>query len=264
MVEGVRDFVKKGRIRVVSLHNYCPIPPNLKRCQALPDCYSMASLDEGERKKALKYTKNSIATAKSLDAQAVVLHCGRVEVPDRTRDLISLCRKGQRNNRQYRLLNERAVRERRERAPEFLRAALKSLKELESYAQKKGIKLGIETRFYYREIPSFEETGLILEVFQNSNIFYWHDTGHAQLMQDLGFSRHRDYLDAYAGRMLGIHLHGIADYQDHLAPGKGELDFRFLKPYLKQGILKVIEAHSSATPEDLKKSRLFLEKIFNV
>jgi len=263
MVEGVRDFVERGGIRVRSLHNYCPIPQGLTRREALPDCYSLASYNERERKKALKYTKNTIDTARKLGARAVVLHCGKVEIPDRTRDLISLCRKGQRNSRKFHLLKERAVREREEQASGFVRVALKSLEELNQYARKNGVKLGIETRFYYREIPSFAEIGLILEAFKHSNIFYWHDTGHAQLMQELGFARHRDYLDAYADRMLGIHLHDIADCQDHLAPGKGKLDFRFIKPYLKKNTLKVIEAHSSAAPQDLKKSRLFLENMFD-
>ncbi len=263
MVAGVGNFVQRGEIGVASLHNYCPIPRGLMRSKALPDCYSMSSLREEERQQALKYSKNTIDTAKELGAKAVVLHCGRVEIPDRTRDLINLCRRGHRNCGRYRFLKELAVGERKKYAALFVRAALKSLSELESYARKSGVKLGIETRFYYREIPSFEETGLILKALRDSSIFYWHDTGHAQLMQELGFGRQRDYLDAYAGSMVGVHLHDIRNCRDHLAPGTGEVDFNSLKPYLKKNTLKVIEAHSSATPEDLKESSVLLEKIFD-
>jgi len=264
MVEEVRGFVNRGEIKVSSLHNYCPIPRGLKRVEALPDYYSLSSLKESQRQQALKHTKNTVDTARRLGAEAVVLHCGRVEVADRTRDLIHLSRKGQRYSPEYRLLKERAIRERKKIAAGFFGAALKSLKELNQYASVRGIKLGIETRFYYREIPTFEEIGLILKAFSDSNIFYWHDTGHAQLMQDLGFIKHRDYLDAYAKKMLGIHLHDIKDYRDHLAPGKGKLDFNFLKPYLKKSTLKIIEAHSSASPKDLIKSSLFLKNLFDV
>jgi len=264
MVKEIGGFVEKGQVRVASLHNYCPIPAGLSRARALPDCYSMSSADSAEREKALKYTKATIDAARRLGAETVVLHCGRVEIPDRTRDLISLCRRNRRNSPAYRFLKKRAIEERKESAEVFLKAALKSLEELERYARKGKIKLGIETRFYYREIPSFEETGFILRLFQDSNIFYWHDCGHAQLMQELGFvAGHRDYLEAYGRRLLGIHLHDIAGCQDHLAPGRGILNFSSFKPYLKKDTLKVIEAHAGAGPEDLKKSVLLLERILD-
>lgn len=260
MVRDIGGFVERGEVKVGSLHNYCPIPKGLTRTKALPDCYSMSSLDTAERAKAIKYSKDTIDAAKRLGAEAVVLHCGRVETPDRTRDLINLCRRNRRNSPVYRFLKKRAIEERGKTAESFLNATLESLKELDRYAGKRKIKLGIETRFYYREIPSFQETGRILRFFKDANIFYWHDTGHAELMQELGFASHGDYLDSYGKRMLGIHIHDIAGCRDHLAPGAGTLDFKSLGPYLRKNTLKVIEAHASAGPEDLKKSILLLEK----
>ena len=42
MVRDIAGLVKNKEIRVISLHNFCPIPDGIKRCAALPDYYSMS------------------------------------------------------------------------------------------------------------------------------------------------------------------------------------------------------------------------------
>ncbi|MBM3250202.1 MAG: sugar phosphate isomerase/epimerase [Candidatus Omnitrophica bacterium] len=262
MVEGIRKARKRAGLQIISLHNYCPIPDGFSRKDALPDCYSLASLDEDERRLALNYARRTIDTAASLGAGAVVLHCGRVEIPDKTRSLAGLYENGAGGTKAFLDLRDAHIKERKETAAPFLKNALKSLEELNRHAAGPGVRLGVETRFYYREIPSFEEIGIILKELANSQVFYWHDTGHAQLMENLGFSGHKDFLDLYAGQMLGIHLHDILGANDHRAPLKGELDFAQLKPYVKKDTLKVMEPHHPATPDEIRSGKEYLEEIF--
>jgi sugar phosphate isomerase/epimerase len=263
LVDGIAKEARRLGINIQSLHNYCPIPDGFACEQALPDCYSLASLDKEERSLAVKYTKITVDTAERLGAKAVVLHCGRVQVPDSTRRLIDLYNQGLKGQADFTRLKEEMIRQRNSRAQDFFEQALNSLDELNTYAETKSVYLGVETRFYHCEIPDIFEIGIILKKFPNSRIRYWHDTGHAQLMENLGFARHKDFLELYGDSLIGVHLHDILGCRDHLAPLKGNLDFGLLKPYLKKDTLKVIEAHYPATAEDLIKSRDFISRIYD-
>ena len=262
LLESIVQESRRLGISIQSLHNYCPIPDGLTAKQALPDCYSLAALDDQERFLAVKYSKATIDTASRLKAKVVVLHCGRVQIPDLTRQLINLYNQGLKDQTDFLKLKEEMIHQRNIHAPAFFQQALNSLGELNAYAETKGVLLGVETRFYHCEIPNIFEIGVILKKFHNSQIYYWHDTGHAQLMENLGFAKHKDFLDLYGQSLIGVHLHDILGCQDHLAPLDGEMDFALLKPYLTKDTLKVIEAHSPAIAEDLIKSRDYLSKIY--
>ncbi|MCM8779987.1 MAG: sugar phosphate isomerase/epimerase, partial [Candidatus Omnitrophica bacterium] len=206
-LEEILGFVKQGEIKVSSVHNFCPIPEGLAKEIALPDYYNLASFDETERQKAVFFTKKTIDTAKGFAAEAVVLHCGRNEIYDSTRKLIVLYQKGLKDSAQFQEAKIEMRKARKKVAQKHFAQALKSLKELANYAKDNNIALGIENRFYWREIPSLDEVGIILEKFKKYPVYYWHDTGHARIFEDLGFVRQNAYLDLYYSKMLGRHLH---------------------------------------------------------
>jgi len=223
----------------------------------------MSSLDEDTRSRALSLTKVTIDTAARLNAAAVVLHCGRVEVPDRTAELITMFNNGLASSPILTLLRDDILRQRASLKKQYLDQALRSIDELNEYACRRKVMLGVENRYYCREIPFFDEIEIILDKFRESAVYYWHDTGHAKLMQNLGFlNDHQEFLRQYGSRMLGIHLHDITGCLDHQPPGTGEIDFAKIKPYITARTLTVIEAHHPATANQLIKSAELLRGLF--
>ncbi|MBN1912920.1 MAG: sugar phosphate isomerase/epimerase [Candidatus Omnitrophica bacterium] len=263
IIQGVLQLFKKQEIKIASLHNFCPVPAGIKGEAVLPDHYSLASLDEDERQEALRHTKKTIDTACIFQSKAVVLHCGRVEIADKTRQLIDLYQRGLGDSRESRDLKNDFMKERADKAAPFFEELLRSLDELSAYAKARGIFLGIETRFYYREIPSLPEIKVIFEKFKGSNILYWHDTGHSQVRDKIGFEAQEEYLNLFSNNMLGVHLHDVVGLLDHQPAGKGEVDFKRLKAGIPSCALKVLEVHHPATAEELKQSKAFLENIFS-
>ncbi len=262
LTEEIGKYCSRNRIAITSLHNFCPTPEGFSRHEALPDCYSLSSINEEERTSAVYFTKRSIKTAKTLGAKAVVLHSGRVEMEDKTRLLIEMHNKGQSQSNEYKNIFNSFVEERRLKAKKYLEQIFKSYEELIPCAENEGIFLGIENRFYYREIPSLEEFAIIFERFKNNVVRYWHDVGHAFILEKLGFMPHMSLLKNHADRLGGMHLHNIKNLADHQAPIEGDFDFKALKPYIKKDILKVIEVHKFAKPQAIKDSVSFLKELF--
>jgi len=257
---GIEAQVSRGLVGVTSLHNFCPIPDMLRAAEALPDYYSLSSLDEEEREIAVKYTKRTVEAAGRLNASAVVIHCGRVQMRDFTKGLADIFERGFASSPKYKREKEAMIGIRESKRGPHLERLKKSIGALVSYAEGFGVKIALENRYYYPEIPFIDEIDTLLKEFPN--LFYWHDVGHAQNMENLGFAKHEDYLIRFGERLAGFHLHNIIKTRDHLPVQAGEFDFSKLKPYLKKDILLVIESHHPATAQEIMDGRVYLEELF--
>jgi sugar phosphate isomerase/epimerase len=212
-------------------------------------------LDDAERRKAVHWTKNTIATAVQAGAQVVVVHAGTIELPeDPTRELLDLYRAGKERTPEFSQSRARLLELRRQNAGAYLQSVERSFKEILPYARDKNIKLGLETRYYPVEVPNHEEIGSLLDRFHHEGLFYWHDVGHAEVNARLGITPHEDYLKDYGDRLIGWHLHGVSVLRDHLAPFDGDFDLTSVFPFIKDGHIKVIESHTSARPEQIRKA----------
>jgi len=103
---------------------------------------------------------------------------------------------------------------------------------------------------------------LLLE-FNRPTIGYWHDCGHAQIKQNLGFIDHRMHLETMAPRLLGFHVHDVIfPGRDHAAPGTGCVDFVALQPMIKPEHIKVFEFSPRLSTEEAAGGVAFVKGIW--
>jgi sugar phosphate isomerase/epimerase len=134
---------------------------------------------------------------------------------------------------------------------------------LAAEAEKRGIKLGIENRSALEEIPLEDDFGFLMREFNRPGVGYWHDTGHGQIKENLGFISHAMHLESLAARLIGLHIHDVEfPGRDHRAPGRGMIDFMALKPFLRPEQIKVFELSPSLTEEEVRLGTAHIWKIW--
>jgi sugar phosphate isomerase/epimerase len=241
------DAISLG-IEVHTLHNYCPVPHG-SADDGGGDFYLLSSPDPKERTRAVDASKHTLDWAHRLGANAVVFHLGRVEMENNYEHVLSLRESGQTVEAEAFLREDLALRE--ELKAPYLEAALRSIEELARFTDK--VKIGVETRFHYHELPSLDEIALFLDVVGEKG-GYWHDFGHAWINDHIGVSKHEEYLSRYGSRAIGMHVHDVEGTRDHSSLTCGTIDFAKLLPMLPKTATSVLEIQH-ATPEELVKSR---------
>ncbi len=246
-------------VPISSIHSPCPAALSSRGTPV--SSLSLSSLDESERIEAISFTKQTIDLASSVSARAVVLHMGEVPLDRSLQDrLHRLYTERQAQTKEYGQAKEELVYRRTSRVPPYLDAARRSLRELSEYGRQKGIMLGLETRFHLHEIPNMDEMAELLNEVPGHPVGYWHDVGHAEVQQRLGFGSHEEWLSRFKHRMIGIHLHAVLGISDHHAPGKGDMDWQMVAKYLPPGIVKVCEIGEWNDEEQMQRVGSFLQK----
>lgn len=256
LLEGMAPSLKAGAPRVISVHNFCPVPDILPPQKAGGDAFNIASLDREERERAVRYTCRTLEVAHELEVGAVVLHLGYIEGEERKDAPQRAYREGRWGKEEL----QEYLKERSLKALPHLDAVFFSLERVLRRAETLGVKVGVETRYHLSEIPLGEEIGMVLEEFAGGPIGYWHDTGHAAVAEALGAIRQKELLERYGARMIGIHLHDAQGVDDHLPPGRGGVDFEMVGEFLREGVLKVMEIHPPATGEEIVEGLQFLRE----
>jgi sugar phosphate isomerase/epimerase len=172
-----------------------------------------------------------------------------------TDELIVLAKRGEIFSREYVRMKLKAVRTREAAAPPYLERVKDSLRQIADYAAKKNIRLGVEGRRGYEEIPSERELPLLLDELNSPQLGYWHDMGHIQIKENLGFLDHWEWLRTIGPRALGCHLQDcIWPAQDHQPPFAGTVDLEKLVPLLPANCLFVWEMSPRKTSEEIRRS----------
>jgi sugar phosphate isomerase/epimerase len=230
MVQGAR--IPAGDIQ--SVHAPCPTNPRTQGAQ-------ISSLDKEERSRAVEAAVQSIRFSEQLGVHRVVVHAGRVVVnPMLESDLRALYDQGRKGTPEYEDLQAELAEERSRYAERHLDAALRSLEEIANVADTAGVKLCLENRVHYYEIPLPDELDILLRELSGPLAFCF-DTGHAYVLEQLGFVSHEEWLAGFAEHLRLAHLHDVrvvressepsqhmvlgTGLQDHVVPSTGVVDF---------------------------------------
>jgi sugar phosphate isomerase/epimerase len=261
LVPGILAAVDAGEMKISSLHNFCPLP--LGVMDAAPNLYEFSTDNARERELALKYTQKTLEFATRVKAPAVVLHLGRIEMKDYTGKLGDILENGGKDSRKFEKLRDEALKTREAKKENPFSRMKAALRQILPEAEKRGLKLGCENRQALEELPldgDFEE---FLREFQSPSIVYWHDTGHAQIKENMGVIPHRAFFEPLASRLAGFHIHDVIfPDRDHSAPGKGTIDFAAFKQFLKPQHIKVFELSPSLPALAAKAGVAHVKKIW--
>ncbi|MDP8959720.1 MAG: sugar phosphate isomerase/epimerase [Actinomycetota bacterium] len=233
---GFESLVEQSVLPVRSLHAPTPRPAGAA------GGLNLAATDEDERAAAVASTVRTMEYAVRVGARFVVVHLGHIGQPLQEEDrLRRLFEDGQVESDEARATRDQAHRRRRELVNPHLTAARRSLAELAEAASEREVAVGLENRLGFREIPSPEETVLLLADYPPALVGYWHDTGHLEVQGRLGLLDRQEALDSLAPRILGTHLHDVQGLRDHRAPGNGETDWAYIARALPPAALRTLE-----------------------
>lgn len=228
LLPGVLKWIEHRAMRITSVHNFCPAPVEANFDN--PDVYEFTSPRRVERERALELTKRSLETAARCRAEVLVVHLGRVPLRGGSARLERMALEGELFSRRYCAEKLRLV-ERRERlGARIFDQVRDTLGEIAGRAAELGVKIGVESRSHYEQVPDEVEMVRLMEEFRdNPWVGYWHDFGHVQRKANLGLLDHAGWVRRMAPHWLGSHVHDVDwPLRDHRIPfssGRHGIDF---------------------------------------
>jgi len=261
LLPGIIEAVDAGEMKISSLHNFCPLPMGVNH--AAPNLYLFSSTDPRERESAWRHTLKTLDTASRLKAGVVVLHLGAIDMKEYTEKLLDMAAKGLRDTPKYQKLCADLMEKREQKKVENVELSGEMLARLAPEAEKRGLRLGVENRAALEEIPIEDDFQPLLREFNQPGVGYWHDTGHAQIKENLGFISHALHLQSLADRLIGFHIHDVEfPGHDHRPPGGGMIDFAALKPMVKPEHVKVFEFSPRMSEEDARRGVAHIRRLW--
>jgi len=251
LLPGILEAVDAGEIKISSLHNFCPLPLGVNH--ASPNLYEFSDERPRQRELAVKYTLKTFELAERVKAPVVVLHLGSMDLKDYTEKLTDMLERDGKKSPKYEKLRAEAAAKREASKGKAVERVYDTLHKILPEAEKRGLKLGIENRQALEEIPLESDFEHFFRDFDSPNVVYWHDVGHAQIKETLGFLDHTRHLESLTARLAGFHVHDVQfPAHDHATPGSGTVNFAALKPFVKPGHIKVLELSPSLPVEAVK------------
>lgn len=233
-------------------HHPCPNPGGVPELSATdPDAHA----------RAVAAACRTLHTAAEWGAHAVVVHAGIVPLDRRWENALrARVLAGERETPAYTALWAQVQQERARRAEAALGAVRRALDVLVPLAERLGVRIGLETGEWVAAIPSYAEARALLDDYPSAVLGLWVDTGHATIVERLGGTPLRHWLQTFAPRLVGMHYHDVHSLRDHLIPGRGTIAWGEIAPLIPADALPTCEFDWYYTPAEIAEGRAFLAR----
>ena len=237
-MNGFEDTRRETGIEITSLISGCLKPLGEKMAS-----HYLASTDDDEREQALNSVRRHIHMARRLGSNKVVLRCNSVidrKLNEETRALEARAEAegpGEELAEEVQSHVKRVQKKGQRQLDHLCRSLHKLLKEFP------GLTLAVEPGIQVDDLLSFEAMGWVLDDLHKHGLAYWHDVGRIHRRAQYGLPGQGAWLDAFAARMIGVHLQDAADGEIEMPPGRGQVDFKLLAEYLPADAARVLEVN---------------------
>ena len=248
---GLRALMDRSPLPISSLH--APTPRERMPNGRWNTDLNLAAQDESERQAAINATLRTIDLATEAGAGSVVVHLGGVSAAGVRGDgaLRRLYDAGKIQSDEAETERRSAREERAARSGTAFSMAQHSLDTLADRARQRKVRIGLECRMWYHEIPLPDEAERLLAFFDASVVGYWHDVGHAEILDRIGLVPLEEWFQRLGSRLIGCHLHDMNGIVDHRAPGTGDVDWSRIATAVSGTKVRTLEINQHQPQESL-------------
>ncbi|MBK1828351.1 sugar phosphate isomerase/epimerase family protein [Haloferula rosea] len=261
---GIRKAFADGRFTCVGVHNYFPSPVEVMI--DAPDAYEYTSHRASDRQRAMDMTLKTLEIAAEFKAHYVVLHMGSVPMnPSKwTKALTSMLSSEDADDVKFTKKRIAFIKKREKLSPLYYARAIEALETLAEKAQELGVRLAVESRSRFEDMPTEREMLRLQQHFKDHPaIGYWHDFGHVQLKHNLGLLNHDEWLAMMNPYVIGAHVHDVQwPARDHRVPFTGTLDYKRLLRHFPKGAPMTWELSPTRQAQDIREALAVWRHLF--
>lgn len=251
---GIKKAYDRGLFTCSGVHNYFPAPVEVMI--DAPDAYEYTSHRPFDRQRAMDMTFRTLDVAAQFNAKYLVLHMGSVPLSSKkwTKPLTTMVSEGKQRSPEYLKWKLAFVKKREKIGPLYYHRAIDSLGKIAERAAEVGVKLAVESRSRFEDMPTEREMVALQTHFaDNPWVGYWHDFGHVQLKHNLGLLDHVEWLTKISPHLIGGHVHDVQwPARDHRTPFSGTLDYASLLPFFPPGCPLIWELSPTRQTAEIK------------
>jgi sugar phosphate isomerase/epimerase len=220
----------------------------------------IGSPDDAKRSATIEALCRTVDLARRVGARAVVTHAGAIggALAQGVAALVARYQ-AQGDSPDFRRELEELRPLRAAEAPDRLARTIDSLGEV---VRRVGeFPIAVEVHYYYSSLPHPDELQAMFDAL-GPWLGYWHDCGHARMMEIFAGVPEMSWLDRFRDRLLGVHIHDMIRTADHQPPGQGGLDLAGVAARVAgHPCVRVVELSSNWSAEQVMAGRLHVEKI---